>query len=210
MQFVHGDLRTRAQHLFDGIRTGADRFIDGALLVLASVCQHEVDHIVLRARVPDADTQAPEGIALRGNEIAQAIVPTVTAGLLEPYRPAGQIDFIMRHQHFGGRNLVEPQHARHRATAAVHESHGLGQPDLLAANSHAREFGLVLALVSERAAMSARQFVHQPEAGVVARARVFGPGIAETHDELDDVASHVEMPGPRKKCGATKFRRAAQ
>jgi hypothetical protein len=38
--------------------------------------------------------------------------------------------------------------------------------------------------------MPARQFIHQPEAGVVTRARVIGPGISETHDELENAARH--------------------
>ena len=50
----------------------------------------------------------------------------------------------------------------------------LHQPEFLAADTHAREFRLVFAFEAERAAMAARQLVHQPEARVVTRARVLG------------------------------------
>ncbi len=73
---------------------------------------------------------------------------------------------------------------------------GLASQISAPADPHARELRLVLGFVAERAAVAARQLIRQPEAGVVTRARVVGPGIAETHDELDDVASHVEMRGP--------------
>ena len=50
---------------------------------------------------------------------------------------------------------------------------------------------LVFALDAKRAAVPARQLVHEPEAGVVARARVLGARIAEPDDELECVAGHV-------------------
>ena len=85
---------------------------------------------------------------------------------------------------------------------------GLASQISLAADPHPRELRLVLALVAERAAMAARQLIHQPEAGVVTRARVVGPGIAETHDELESVASHVRDAGPmNENAAATRNRR---
>ena len=107
------------------------------------------------------------------------------------------------------RDLVEPQHARHRAAAAVHEGHRLDQPDLLAADAHARELRLVFALVAKRAAVAARQLIHQPEAGVVARARVLGARIAEPDDELESVAGHVSSGLVTKNAARRCHRRAA-
>src|SRR5688572_2479533 len=137
-----------------------------------------------------ADAQAPESVTLRGDDVAQAIVAAVAARFLEPHRAAGKIDLVMRHQHLRRCELVETQHAGYGSAAAVHEAHGLHQPDILAADSHAREFRLVLALGAEGAAMPARQLVHQPEAGVVARACVFGPGIAQPDNDLEWMAWH--------------------
>ncbi len=54
-----------------------DGLVDDALLVLAGMGEHEVDDLVLHAGVAHPDTQPPEAIALRGNEVAQAIVPAV-------------------------------------------------------------------------------------------------------------------------------------
>ena len=139
------------------------------------------------ARMAHADAQAPESVALRGDDVAQAVVSAVAAGLLEPHRAARQIDLVVRHQHLRRRDLVETQHARNRPAAAIHEGHRLREPDLLAADAHARELRLVLAFEAERAAVPARQFVHEPEARVVTRARVFGARIAEPDDEFECV-----------------------
>ena len=138
MQSVHGDLRSRAQHLFDRVRAGDDAFVDGALFVRARAREHEVDDLVFRARVTYADAQPPESIALRRDDVAQAIVSAVAASFLEPYRAARQIDFIVRDQHLRRRELVKIEHARHGPAAAIHESHRFDQPDFIAADAHAR------------------------------------------------------------------------
>ena len=51
MQFVHGDLRTRAQHLLDGVRPGDDGVVDHALLVLSRLREHVVHDFALAAGV---------------------------------------------------------------------------------------------------------------------------------------------------------------
>ena len=43
---------------------------------------------------------------------------------------------------------------------------GFSEPDFLAADAHAREFRLVFAFVAKRAAVAARELVHQPEAAL--------------------------------------------
>ena len=63
------------------------------------------------------------------------------------------------------------------------------------------ELGLVFAFAAKVAAVAARQFVHQPEAGVVTRARVLGARISETDNELERRACHgaeTKTP-PREK-----------
>src|SRR4051812_23358323 len=132
-----------------------------------------------------ADAQAPECVALRGDDVAQAVVSAVTTRVLETHGAARQIDLVVRHEHLRGRDLVEVQHARDGTAAAVHERHRLQQPDLVATDACARELSLVLALVAERAAMTARELVDEPEARVVTRARVLGTRVAETDDELE-------------------------
>ena len=146
--------------------------------------------------MPDADAHPPESVTLRRDDVAQAVVSAVTAGFLEPDRAARQIDLVVRHQHLRRRQLVETQHARHRSAAAIHEGHRLHEPQLLAADANARELGLVFAFETERAAMTPRQLVHEPEARVVARARIFGARIAEADDEFECVADMI--PDNRK------------
>jgi hypothetical protein len=117
-------------------------------------------------------------------------VAAVAATFLQPYRAARQIDLVVRHEHLRGRDLVEAEHTRNRPAAAVHETHGLDQPDFLTGDTHPRELRLVFAFAAKGAAVPARQFVDQPEAGVVPRARILGSRIAQPDDEFENVAGH--------------------
>src|SRR5690606_18468280 len=82
-----------------------------------------------------------------------------------------------------GRQLEEIAGGTRRLTRAVHEGHGLEQADVLAGDFHARHFAVKFLLRLEAAAETASEFVHQPEAGVVAGRNVIGPGVSEAAGE---------------------------
>ena len=125
------------------------------------------------------------------DEIAQAVVPAVAAGFLEPHRAARQVDFIVRHQHLRRRASCRSPARSDRSAAAIHESHAAWRaraPRRRSVRARARPGAC---LEAEHAAVAPRQLIHEPEARVVTRARVFGARIAEADDELECVAGHV-------------------
>src|SRR5579862_7730593 len=133
----------------------------------------------------DADTQPPELIAHLRNDVAHAIVPSRPTTLLEPYHAGLEIQLVVGHQYRHGGHLVETCDAVHGTAAAVHEAHRLQQPQIGPVETHLREIALMTRLAAKCATKAARQFVHEKKAGVVPRACVFGPGIAETDDQLE-------------------------
>ncbi|MNT08558.1 hypothetical protein D3C72_1433040 [compost metagenome] len=149
--------------------------------------QDEVGHLLRqaeRARMADADAQAPEiGTAQRGLNVLQAIVPGVSAALLELNLARHQVQFVVQHQHLFRRQFVEPRQRAHRLARAVHVSVGLEQQDVVRAQArfgHHAEKGL---LKRKRSAQVVRQVVGQPEAGVVPGGFVVGTGVTQSHDE---------------------------
>ena len=107
------------------------------------------------------------------------------AALLQPYDTGLEIQLVVGNEYRLGGYLVETCDAVHWTAAAVHEAHRLQQPQLGAVDSHLRNGPLVAWLAAERSAVAARELVHEEETGVVSRTRVFGPGIAETDDQLE-------------------------
>ena len=133
----------------------------------------------------DADPQSPELIAHLRGDIPYAVV-TRSAPTLPQLDDAGRkIQVVVRDEYRLDRNLVEIGHALDRAAAAIHEAHGLQQPQLGVAEPHLRKLALVARLTPEYAAQAAGQLVDEPEPGIVPRARVFGPGVAETDNQLE-------------------------
>lgn len=59
------------------------------------------------ARVTNAHTQANKIVlvAVAADDIAQAVVATMTTADFQPNGARGEIKFIVRHQHLRGRNL---------------------------------------------------------------------------------------------------------
>src|ERR1700730_14911582 len=133
----------------------------------------------------DTDPESPELIAhLRGN-VAYAVVTGGAATLPQLDDAGRKIQVVIRDEYRLDGHFVEIGHALDRATAAIHEAHGLQQPQLGVAEPHLRELALVARLIPEHAAEAAGQLVDEPETGIVPRARVFGPGVAETDNQLE-------------------------
>ena len=154
--------------------------------------QHVIQHLGAIARVADADAQPPEPVAHLRDHVAHAVVAGGAAALLEAHdarpenparRSATRID--------SDGHLVEGRDAAHRLAAVVHVAHRLQQPQLALADARARQLALVARLAAEHRAVTLRQLVHEPEAGVVTRARVLGARVAEPDDQLERLAGHV-------------------
>jgi len=83
-----------------------------------------------------ADTQAQAMkavlIAELGDDVAQPVVPAMTAALLELGDAGGHVEFIVGDQDGLGRNSEKAGQCRHRLTAAVHVGGGDEQADIFA------------------------------------------------------------------------------
>jgi len=88
----------------------------------------------------------------------------------------------MHHQDVLRGYLVELRQRPHRATADVHEGLRFEQVDFMPVQSGARNLPVKLLSAFEVRTMHMRKFVHPPETGVVARRRIFAPGVAQPDD----------------------------
>src|SRR5689334_3817957 len=103
----------------------------------------------------DPDAQPPERIAHLVNHVPHSVVTARTAALLETDDAGWKIELVVGDQYRLDRHLVERGHTLRRASAPVHEAHGLEQPDFLTGNARPRELGLMARLIAERRAMTA-------------------------------------------------------
>jgi len=70
-------------------------------------------------------------VAQGWDDMPKTVVPTVAATAFKPRRSSGDIQFIVGYQNFLGCNLEEVRHGRHGLAAAVHESGGNQQAQIM-------------------------------------------------------------------------------
>ena len=133
----------------------------------------------------DADAQAPERVAQLRDDIPHPVVPARAAPLLEADDAGRKIELVIGYENRLDRHLVEPRHAVHGTSAAVHEAHRLHQPQLLASNARPRNLRVVTRLVAKMGPVAAGELIEQPEPRVMPRASVFVARIAEPDDQLE-------------------------
>src|SRR5471030_2760851 len=157
----------------------------------------------------DADAQPPVILrAERGGDVLQAVVAARRAALLQARDAGHQIEFVVHHQHFVRRDLVETGQSADRLAGAVHKCLRFQQPHFLASDSRLGDQRIEAALALQaRAGQAVGEIVDQPEAGVVAGLFVFGAGIAEADDQTygHGLLSNQKKPPPAKKHGRGFF-----
>src|SRR5579883_1522793 len=148
----------------------------------------------------DADAQAMErASADMLEQIAQAVLPAVSAVELQTDRAGRQIEIVVHHQHFGGLDLPIAQRARYRDAAFIHERGGFEQPHLFVTDANTRGFRVQFVLETETRIHAGSQAINEPEPGVGPGAKVFGARISQTDDKADG-GHDVERRGERKPC----------
>ena len=120
-------------------------------------------------------------------DVAQTVVAGVAAAKLELGLPGHDVQLVMRHQDFLGRNLEKPGQGGHRFAGQIHEGQRLQQPDGLPVHRGAGHLAVVAFVQTERHLQLARERFNPPEAGVVARGFVFGAGVAQANKQFDHV-----------------------
>ena len=135
----------------------------------------------------DADAQAVEilGAAQRADGVAQAVMATVaTAGLVARHA-RGQVELIVSDQQLVRCQLEELTKRSHGAAAAVHESSGLEQVELMIPQANTRIAAEKLLFRAQAVAGVSQQGVEQPSAGVVPGGCVLGAGVGKPDDGFD-------------------------
>lgn len=139
-------------------------------------------------------------------DVAQAVVARVAAAALELDLSRGNVELVMRHEHFVWRDLEEAGKCAYGLARGIHEGLGFEQPDRVAAHIRACHQAEVAALGHERDFQVARQFVDPPESGVVSCGFVLGAGIAQANKQFDhegalsgkvgrNMAACIDAPG---------------
>ncbi len=154
----------------------------------ASATENPGSDAILVAGMADADAQAMKfAVTKMGDDIAQTILPSMSAIELEAHRAGRQIKIIVNHEHLFRRNLVITQCRCHRDPALVHERDRFLQPDLIAIDHALGRFSMKLRLDAETQGFTLRQRIDEPEPGVVPGSEMIGPGISEADDQSQAV-----------------------
>ena len=154
----------------------------------------------------DADAQAPVVAAAElGVDVLQAVVAGVRAAELELDLARHQVELVVDDEDLLRLDLEEARQRRDRLAREVHERRRLEQPHRPAGDVDAHRLAEVAALGSERGLQPVGDLVDEPEAGVVARRRVFGAGVAEACDESNHGVI-IEAPAQKKAPRERGFR----
>src|SRR5690606_25507284 len=167
-----------------------DRLVDRRAVLRRRTTQHIARDGVLVAGMADADAKPPVVVrphALR--DVAQAVVPADAAALLEPRDARRKVELVVRDEDLFGPDLEEAGEHLHGTPARIHEALRQEQPGARALE--AGDERLVLGVLAEVGALRDGKALHQPRAGVVARALVLLARVAKADDETD----HVALPG---------------
>ena len=193
---LHGGFVHLAQHqVIDGLQAALNALFNRIALFGAGFFQHPVHHFGFVSGVTDADAQPPVvGAAQLAVDVAQPVVACVAAAQLELGFASRQIQLVVGHQNFLGRNLEKPCQAGYRLARFVHEGLGLQQPDGLALYRGAGHQSEIAALQLQAHAQLTRQTIYPPETGVVACVFVIRARIAQAHQQFDHAFLQQKSP----------------
>src|SRR5690606_28349271 len=127
-----------------------------------------------------------------GNDIAQAVVPTVSTALLELGDAGRHVEFIVGDQDGLGGNSEKSGQCRHRLTAAVHAGGGNQQADIFVLMAKLADQAEVLAIDAEVDAFCGGQTLNEKGPCVMPGLVVFGAWISQADDQL--YGGHVRGP----------------
>jgi hypothetical protein len=168
-----------------GIRDMGQDVRENLSLALGKILQHEVGGVLATRGAPHADAHTREvGTTTGGNDVAQTVMTTVTAAMLDAHDVEIQIKLVMQNDQLGWFEAVKLEEGRYGATRKVHKRVGLGQNDLGAAGLQPALGDKRICFVrAERRAHVAGQLRRGHLPHVVAMAGVAGPGVTEPDDK---------------------------
>jgi len=112
---------------------------------------------------------------------SQPVVPAVSAAHFQARHTRRQIQFVMHHQHFCRRYLVELHQCSDGSPADIHEGLRFEQQHFMPVQLASRSQAVKLGLAPEAHLLQAREFVHPSETDIMPGGFIFASGIAQTY-----------------------------
>ena len=190
MQILHGAFSIACRQKFPDGECALNRQFDRVLLVKTRALQDPIgDRLTDILRVSgmsDADTHSPvlTGAELRLN-IAQTIVPRMTAAKFKFDVTGVEIKLIVRDENFGRRNGVEIRYGSDALARKVHVLLRLENPYFTRSTTSARNQSAEFFVAGKTATDFMRHILREPKPCVMPGAFVFRSGIAQSDDEFD-------------------------
>ena len=157
------------------------RECDAIAYVLRCFEDSNVVHVANKVD-PIADAEAQPPVLVRGEplrDVLQAVVAGDAAALLQPHGARRKIELVVHHEHFLGLDLEEAGEHLHRLPGQVHERLRQKEPGASGVLADQR---LELRVLAQDDGVHLRKALHEPEAGVVARALVLLAGVPQADD----------------------------
>ena len=120
---------------------------------------------------------------MSADDVAQTIVASVAAALLEAGTAGGQVELVVSNQHLRNGNLEEICQCGGCLTTAVHEGGRNQQADRFAFKGEGGGEAEIFLVFGKEDALASGQGVYIPDAGIVAGVFVFAARIAQAHDQ---------------------------
>ena len=108
----------------------------------------------------------------------------------------------MNHQDGLGVKFEESGDGADGLAAVVHEAHGLEQSTIVVCDADVAGFAMKSGFGTKIAAVASRQFLHEPETGVMPSPLIRRSGVAQAGDELDGGLADRHDGCPMGGCGA--------
>src|SRR3989344_4329998 len=200
VQTVH-DLLELAMHDVRDMGLGAgDGRIDQRLLRRRRLFQNVRHDLRGVAGMSYADTQTRVvGIVELFGNIDQPVMAAVAAADFQPHGSRRQVQFIVHHENFRGRDFVIVGESGDRVTAVIHEGLRLKQPDVLAAHGQLADIRRKARFVVQFLAGRIQQDVQKTEPGIVPGFRILRARGPQANDERDALGHPPFFPSSQAK-----------
>ena len=191
MNGQHSPWHVAVQKIWHGAQAAVYSLANADFVVQRRYLQDPIDHFVFGSGVAYAQAQAPVGGAAElGVNVAQPVVAGVAAVELELGLAGGDVQLIVRDQHFVRGNFVKARQRRHRFAREVHKGLGLQQPDGVSIDGAAARVAMEVAVHRQSDFERSGQRVDKPEPGVVARRFVALPRVTKTDKKSQGLCLH--------------------
>src|SRR5690606_18988438 len=162
--------------------------------------QYVAGDLTAVAGVTDAQAQAVEAVLIAelGNDVAQPVVPAVSAALFELGDAGRHVEFVVGHQDGFRLDAEESRQRGDGLSAAVHEGGGDQQTNIAALMGEFTRQVKILFVEGQAHAFAVGQTLNEKSPCVMPGLVVFGAWITQADDQL--YGSHIRGPSSSSSC----------